>query len=170
LLAGLTTDLATGRYVCSDCQERQQAEASKKRRAEVDEARDRELALNKIARTVILTTTPTIDGFEIEAYIDIESVEFVIGTGLFSEFVSDWSDIFGLRSKPFESKLQAAKRESLDVLRKLAAQKGANAVVGIDLDYTEFSGNRIGLIANGTLVRVRRRESNGDGWDSGGNT
>ena len=39
-------------------------------------------------------------------------------------------------------------------LKILAAEKGANAVVGVDLDYTEFSGNRVGLILNGTLVKV----------------
>ena len=54
----------------------------------------------------------------------------------------------------FESKLQQAKQTAFTLLKTRAAEKGANAVVGIDLDYTEFTGNRIGLILNGTLVRA----------------
>ena len=42
----------------------------------------------------------------------------------------------------------------MDALKYVAAEKGANAVIGVDLDYSEFSGNRIALIINGTLVRL----------------
>ncbi len=101
-----------------------------------------------------ITTTPTVDGYKIKKYIDIESVEIVIGTGIFSEFTGEVSDFFGERSTTFEQKLQKAKRIALDRLRFSAFQKGGNAVVGIDLDYTEFSGNRIGVIANGTIVKM----------------
>jgi uncharacterized protein YbjQ (UPF0145 family) len=66
----------------------------------------------------------------------------------------DISDFLGIRSKGFEGKLQEAKRVAFDLLKMRAAEKDANAVVGVDLDYTEFSGNRIGLIVNGTLVRA----------------
>ena len=103
---------------------------------------------------VQVTTTPSLDGFIVKRYLDIESVEIVVGTGMFSEFSSDFADFFGARSTAFEQKLQSAKRTALDKLRYLAFEKGGNAVIGIDLDYTEFSGNRIGLIANGTVVVV----------------
>ena len=104
--------------------------------------------------SVQITTTHTIEGHRVVRYLDIESVEIVVGTGMFSEFGGDVADFFGARSTAFEKKLQKAKRTALDKLRYLAFDRGGNAVLGVDLDYTEFSGNRIGLIANGTIVRV----------------
>jgi uncharacterized protein YbjQ (UPF0145 family) len=108
------------------------------------------------AANVLVTTTPTIEGHRIVSYLGIESVEIVIGTGFFSELSGDISDFFGARSKAFEEKLQEAKKAAFDLLKTRAEQKGANAVVGVDLDYTEFTGNRIGLIVNGTMVRAVR--------------
>jgi uncharacterized protein YbjQ (UPF0145 family) len=103
---------------------------------------------------VQMTTTQSIDGHRVARYIDIESVEVIAGSGVLSEFGGDVSDFLGARSSAFEQKLHKAKRTALDKLRFLAFEKGGNAVIGIDLDYTEFSGNRIGLIANGTIVEV----------------
>jgi uncharacterized protein YbjQ (UPF0145 family) len=105
---------------------------------------------------VQMTTTHSLEGHNIIRYIDIESVEIVAGTGMFSEFGGDLADFFGTRATAFEQKLRKAKRTALDKLRYRAFELGGNAVVGIDLDYTEFSGNRIGLIANGTIVQVAR--------------
>jgi uncharacterized protein YbjQ (UPF0145 family) len=141
----LTADLA-GENLCLDCQskefQRQDAQAK------------RETEIKKLAESVLVTTTPSVEGHRVTSYLGIESVEIVIGTGFFSELSGDVSDFFGQRSKGFEGKLQDAKRVAFHLLRTRAAGKGANAVIGIDLDYTEFSGNRIGLILNGTLVRV----------------
>lgn len=103
---------------------------------------------------IIITTTSNIDGYEVTKYIDIESVEIVVGTGVFSELGGDIADFFGARSSAFEQKLQKGKKTALDMLRYKAFEKGGNAVIAIDLDYTEFSGNRIGLIANGTIVEL----------------
>ena len=110
--------------------------------------------LMQLGRKVVVTTTPGIDGYKVTDYLGIESVEFVIGTGLFSEITTDIQDLFGARSSAFEQKLSAAKQQAMDMLKFRAAEKGANAVVAIDIDYTEFSGNRIALIINGTLVSV----------------
>ena len=107
-------------------------------------------ALSKIQ----LTTTNSIDDYKVKRYIDIHSVEIVIGTGVFSEFTGEISDFFGQRSTTFEKKLQEAKKAALDKLKYRAFEQDGNAVIGIDLDYTEFSGNRIGLIANGTIVEI----------------
>jgi uncharacterized protein YbjQ (UPF0145 family) len=112
----------------------------------------------QLSKSVKVTTTPTFDGYHVVEYLGIESVEFVIGTGMFSEVSSSLADFFGARSSAFEQKLQAAKRHAMDALKYIAAKRGANAVLAIDLDYTEFSGNRIGLIINGTIVRIEPRE------------
>lgn len=114
--------------------------------------KQREERLIQQSQKVLVTTTPSIDGHRIKKYLGIESVEFIIGTGVFSEVTSSIADFFGARSTAFEKKLQAAKKGAMDALRFLAAERGANAIVGVDMDYCEFSGNRIALIINGTLV------------------
>ena len=106
-------------------------------------------------KNIIVTTTHSVDGYYISSYLGIESVEIVIGTGVFSEFSGNIDDFFGRRSTGFEKKLATAKKSALEKLKFIAFEKGANAVVGVDLDYTEFSGNRIALIINGTLVSLK---------------
>lgn len=108
----------------------------------------------KVSESVPVTTTPTVEGMRIKRYIDIESVEIVIGTGQFSEFNAEIADFFGTRASDFEQKLKKARRMAVDKLRFLAVERGGNAVVGVDLDFTEFSGNKIGVIANGTVVEI----------------
>lgn len=104
--------------------------------------------------SIIITTTPNIEGKRVLAYLGIESAEVVIGTGIWSEMSSDFHDFFGQRSTEFEKKLQRAKALAIKKVKYLAAMKGANAVVGVDIDYTEFSGNRIGVVASGTIVCI----------------
>jgi uncharacterized protein YbjQ (UPF0145 family) len=132
--------------LCPDCELQliQRDRDERKRQKEVTER----------AQNVLVTTTPTIEGHRIVEYLGIESIEIVIGTGFLSELTGEIADFMGRRSMRFEAKLQEAKRLAFDKLKFRAADHGANAVVGIDLDYTEFSGNRIGLILNGTLVRA----------------
>ena len=107
-------------------------------------------------KDILITTTNNIDDHKVSKYIDIESVEIVMGTGTFSEFGGDIADFFGARSSVFEQKLQKAKRTAFERLKYLAYEKEGNAVIGIDIDYTEFSGNRIGVVANGTIVFIER--------------
>ena len=148
MMAALTVDLSSGSYICPNCLMEIDKE---KRQAEVAE-RERVAQLMKLSKKVVVTTTPNIDGYRVKRYLGIESVEFVIGTGIFSEVSTSIADFFGARSSAFEKKLRAAKEHAMDTLKFLAAEKGANAVVAVDLDYTEFTGNRIALIINGTLV------------------
>lgn len=131
--SGLTFYNIHGRNMCSECAKKY-----------IDEG----------TKNIIVTTTHSVDGYSISSYLGIESVEIVIGTGIFSEFSSSIDDFLGARSTAFENKLSKAKETALKKLKFIAFEKGANAVVGIDLDYTEFSGNRIGLIINGTLVSL----------------
>ncbi len=144
LLGILASDLATGAYACPSC-------------IDADRARQRKLV--ELSRLVIVTTTPSVEGHRVREYLGIESVEFVIGTGVFSEVSSSIADFFGQRSSAFEKKLSHAKAVAMGSLKLVAAERGANAIVGVDLDYTEFSGNRIALIINGTLVVIEPSSS-----------
>jgi hypothetical protein len=69
-----------------------------------------EFVRDAIAR-IQMTTTPSLDGFHILRYIDIESVEIVAGTGMFSEFGGDVADFFGARSGAFEQKPSEGKAD-----------------------------------------------------------
>jgi uncharacterized protein YbjQ (UPF0145 family) len=153
-IAALMTAPNPTKLLCPECEatlikEQRQAEA-----AERQAAQTRRQELEARARRIVLTTTPTVDGQRVSAYLGIESVEIVIGTGLFSELSGELSDFFGQRSKAFEGKLREAKSLAFQILRTRAAAREADAVVAIDLDYTEFSGNRVALIVNGTLVQL----------------
>lgn len=157
-LAFLTKDLGAEHYVCMECTDKESREKflakSQESQKRANEARIAATKIQAAAAKVILTTTPHVDGYRVLRYLGIESVEFVIGTGMFSEVSSSIADFFGARSSSFERKLQQAKEHAMGALKYLAAEKGANAVIGIDLDYTEFNGNRIGLVINGTLVEI----------------
>ena len=157
VFAVLSADLGGVPYICPDCESVKRSEAAQQR---AEEAKEEE-RLKALARQVILTTTHSVDGYYVKRYIGLESVEYVIGTGIFSELTTGISDIFGKRSTAFEEKLQTAKKIATSTLKVRAARQGANAVVGIDMDYAEFDGNRVALILNGTLVELERRPARG---------
>ncbi|AGA29963.1 YbjQ family protein [Singulisphaera acidiphila] len=157
VLSLLSADLGGAPYICPDCEAVKRAEVERQR---VDEAKEEE-RIKVLARQVIITTTHSVDGYYVKRYIGLESVEYVIGTGIFSELSTGLADIFGKRSTAFEEKLQTAKKIATSTLKVRAAKQGANAVVGIDMDYAEFDGNRVALILNGTLVEIERRPARG---------
>ena len=152
MLAALTADLGGAPYHCDKCL----TAIEQEKRAQAQKARERHEMLLEQSKKVLLTTTPTIEGCRITRYVGIDSVEFVIGTGVLTEMSGSLADFFGARSKGLESKLREAKDQSIAALKYLAAERGANAVVAVDMDYTEFSSNRVALILNGTLVVAER--------------
>ena len=154
MMALMAADLGGGEYVCEPCKAKAERQARMKAEAIRETAAKVAEAIREAAAKVIVTTTPSVDGTRVVAYLGIESVEYVIGTGPVAEFTTGIADIFGARSTAFEKKLQAAKVQAMDALKIRAAEKGANAVIGVDLDFTEFSGNRVALVLNGTLVKL----------------
>jgi len=105
-------------------------------------------------KDIIITSSYSIDGYRIVKYIDFISVEVVIGTGIFSEFKASFSDFFGSRSAAFQSKLAKIKSTALQELKEKAIKLNGDAIISIDLDYTNFTQNIIGLIVNGTVVSL----------------
>jgi uncharacterized protein YbjQ (UPF0145 family) len=110
--------------------------------------------LIQASEQIIVTTGQSIEGFRIIEYLGIDGVEFVSGTGFISEFVTDVVDVFGMRSKMFESKLRDGRHQALQMLKILAVERGANAIIAIDFDYSQFSSNRTAIIVTGTFVRI----------------
>lgn len=127
------------------------------RKTETEFIRDKEYCKSDFIdyiNKVILSSTQLLDGYRIKEYVGIETATIVIGTGVLAEFTSDISDFFGARSSAFERKLVDAKNGALDRLKLVARSRGANAVIGVSINFTEFTSNRIGLMAYGTIVKV----------------
>lgn len=106
---------------------------------------------------MIVTTAPSIEGYKITQNIDVISAECVYGLNVFKDFFMGMTDFFGGRSKTAQTALRDARKSCLYELKKEAAELGANAVIGIDLDYSEFSGkgnSMLFLVASGTAVFV----------------
>ena len=105
---------------------------------------------------MLLTTTPTIEGHTIQQYLGIVSAETIIGANAFRDLAASFRDFFGGRSNSYEDVLIEAKETALKELQERAQRMGANAVVGVDLDYETVgqSGSMLMVVATGTAVRI----------------
>ena len=105
-----------------------------------------------------LTTTHAIPGREIQETLGIVTAECVLGINVFRDMLGGLRDIFGGRSGTHQKALQQARQSCLQELAARAEELAADAVVGVDLDYSEISGGGKGmvfLVAVGTAVRLR---------------
>ncbi|HEY9362802.1 MAG TPA: heavy metal-binding domain-containing protein [Chitinophagaceae bacterium] len=105
---------------------------------------------------MILTTTPAIEGRNIQQYLGIVSAEVIIGANFFKDILGGLRDIFGGRSGTYEKVMSEAKQNAMAELEQKAQALGANAVVGIDLDFETVgsNGSMLMVIATGTAVRI----------------
>ncbi len=105
---------------------------------------------------MILTTTPTIEGRPIQEYKGIVSGETIIGANVFKDFMASLTDFFGGRSGAYEKVLIEGKETALKEMRQRAEALGANAIVGIDLDYETIgqSSSMLMVSCNGTAVVI----------------
>jgi len=110
----------------------------------------------KDARGVIVSTTPTLEGHPIQEYCGIVTGEVIVGANLFRDLFASIRDIVGGRSGSYERILADARNQAIQELQAEAAAIGANAVVGIDLDYEVIgdTGSMLMVSASGTAVRV----------------
>lgn len=108
----------------------------------------------KDERVMLLTTTNTVEGKRVVHYYGVVSGETIIGANIFRDFFASIRDIVGGRSSSYEQVLREAKATALKELQDEAAALGANAVIGIDLDYETVGGNGSILMvtASGTAV------------------
>jgi uncharacterized protein YbjQ (UPF0145 family) len=102
---------------------------------------------------MIVTTTPNVEGHQIAEYLGIVVGEAILGANVFRDVFAGIRDIVGGRSGAYEATLAEARGTALRELEERAAEKGANAVVGVDLDY-EVVNNMLMVSASGTAVRL----------------
>ena len=105
---------------------------------------------------MIMTTTPNIDGKRIKEYSGIVTGEAIMGAHLFKDLFAGIRDIVGGRSAAYEQELTKAREIALKEVEDSARRVGANAVVGIDLDYEVLgqSGGMLMVSASGTAVAL----------------
>lgn len=103
---------------------------------------------------MLMTTTPSVDGQRIQQYLGVVTGEAILGANLFKDLFAGIRDLVGGRSGTYERELQKARDIAMQELAERAAELGANAVVGIDIDY-EVLGQANGMLmvaVSGTAV------------------
>lgn len=105
-------------------------------------------------REMLLTTTNTLDGKQITGYLGIVVGETILGANIVRDFMASITDIVGGRSAAYESSLREARDTAIQEMIQDAVSRGANAVIGIDIDYeTIGQGSMLMVSATGTAVR-----------------
>ncbi|QKZ14561.1 heavy metal-binding domain-containing protein [Spirosoma sp. KUDC1026] len=105
---------------------------------------------------MLITTTSTIEGKHIKQYVGLVNGEAIIGANLVKDFFANVRDIVGGRSSTYEQWLREAKSIAVKEMMDQATRLGANAIIGVDLDYQTVGGNGSMLMvsANGTAVVI----------------
>lgn len=103
---------------------------------------------------MLITTTNTVEGKKIIKYIGLVTGETIIGANLFRDLFAGISDIVGGRSGSYEQVLKEAKNTAIQEMQQYAASMGANAVIGVDLDYETVGsgGSMLMVTACGTAI------------------
>lgn len=106
---------------------------------------------------MIITTTDGIEGRKITAYLGIVAGEAVMGTNIFRDMFAGIRDLVGGRSASYEKELNNAKELAIEDMSEQAAELGADAIIGVDLDYESIGGENKSMLmvcANGTAVKL----------------
>jgi uncharacterized protein YbjQ (UPF0145 family) len=115
--------------------------------------------IDELAKDLVVTTESSLSGYTVDERIEVISAECVFGMNIFKDFFSGMRDIFGGRSKSSQKVLREARQTCLTELRREALIVGANAIVAVDLDYSEISGDgksMLFLVTTGTACRVSK--------------
>lgn len=104
---------------------------------------------------MIMTTTNNLEGKEINQYLGIITGEAILGANIFKDFFAGIRDIVGGRSASYEKELKKARRIAFSELEEKAFQLGANAIIGIDVDYETIgdTGSMLMVSVTGTAVQ-----------------
>lgn len=114
--------------------------------------------IDEIAKDLILTTEFSMPEYRITQRLEIITAECVFGMNMFRDMFASIRDIVGGRSSASQKVLRDARRTCLTELRREALISGADAVIGVDLDYSEISGDgksMLMVVASGTAVKIQ---------------
>jgi uncharacterized protein YbjQ (UPF0145 family) len=112
---------------------------------------------------MLISTTSTLDGHRISKYHGLVSGEAILGANVFRDFFAGIRDVLGGRSGSYEKVLRKAKQEAIEDLLDQARGLGANAVIGVDLDYetiqVQDGGSMLMVSVSGTAVTIVEAKS-----------
>jgi uncharacterized protein YbjQ (UPF0145 family) len=103
---------------------------------------------------MIITTTPTIEGRSVKGYLGMVVSQGVLGVNVFKDVAAGMRNIFGGRSASYENELASGVSDALVELEKQAAQLGADAVLGVDVDYEAVGQQMLMVSVSGTAVTL----------------
>jgi uncharacterized protein YbjQ (UPF0145 family) len=103
---------------------------------------------------MLVTTTPTVEGRRVKEYLGLVMGEAILGANIFRDFFASIRDIVGGRTVGYENALREARLIAIAEMEQEAQQLGANAVIGVDLDYEAVGdkGSMLMVSASGTAV------------------
>lgn len=143
--------------------ERQRREAEEQERIAAEELekarlmeleRRRQEELKHWQANTNITTGFNFEGFTILGYLGILQSEAVIGTGMLSEYVTSVTDGAGIFNPSFQKKIRKARTLALNNIKMDAIELGANAIIGVHYSYIVFKDNVIGVMIEGTAVKI----------------
>jgi uncharacterized protein YbjQ (UPF0145 family) len=105
---------------------------------------------------MIYATTNVLEGYQITAYMGIVAGQAIMGANVFKDFSASMRDIVGGRSASYEQQLSEAKQIAMREITEQAEALGANAIIGMDLDYETIRGSMLMVSVSGTAVVAKR--------------
>lgn len=105
---------------------------------------------------MLITTTTSIEGKPVETYFGLVSGEAILGANIFRDIFASIRDIVGGRSAAYENELRRAKEIAVQEMVEQAQRLGANAVIGVDLDYETIGQSMLMVSASGTAVHIKQ--------------
>ena len=142
---------------CDDCIE-EGRQKNKSKEEEIKKKEEEALILRNKIESIKITTTNHYPNYEVEQVLGVITSECVFGMNIFRDFFAGMSDFFGGRSKASQKVLRDARNTCLFELKSEAHEMGGDGIIGIDLDYSEFSGggkSMLFLVASGTVVKFK---------------
>lgn len=103
---------------------------------------------------MLITTTAMVQGKEITNYLGVVTGETIMGANVVRDFLASVTDIIGGRSGAYESKLKEAREIAMSEMQQEARRLGANAVVGVDIDYEVIREGMLMVAVSGTAVTI----------------
>lgn len=103
---------------------------------------------------MLMTTTTTIEGSPVRQYIGIVTGEVIMGANVVRDFLASITDIVGGRSGAYENKLEEARDTAFAEMKQKASYLGANAIIGVDIDYEVIREGMLMVSVSGTAVVV----------------
>lgn len=106
---------------------------------------------------IMLTSGFNFEGYEITEYLGFVSGQTVLGSNFFKGLAAGVTEVSDSESEKLTGKLEQANELAMDKLKKVAEKRGADAIIGLKIDSTEFANNSMGTIASGTAVKLAKK-------------